>query len=133
MPQHPYEFILQAGIIVEFVPEIESSTALDSSFLPAKIIFEITKLKNEASVWITWVIRDLGEGVLGHAHLGKGVVEVALGDYSCDGSFQLYDVDSVEKIMTHEIGHSIGLPHTNDRTNIMYPSYTPSHAYCLLN
>ena len=99
----------------------------------AKIKFEITKLKNEANVWITWVIRDLGEGVLGHAHLGKGVVEVALGDYSCDGSFQLYDVDTVEKIMTHELGHSIGLPHTNDRTNIMYPSMTPSHAYCLLN
>ena len=99
----------------------------------AKIIFEVTKLKNEANVWITWVVRNLGEGVLGHAHLGKGVVEVALGDYSCDGSFQLYDVETVETIMTHEIGHSIGLPHTNDRTNIMYPSFTPLHAYCLLN
>ena len=99
----------------------------------AKIIFEVTKLKNEASVWITWVVRDLGEGVLGHAHIGKGVVEVALGDYSCDGSFQLYDVETVETIMTHELGHSIGLPHTNDRSNIMYPSFTPSHAYCLLN
>tara|TARA_B110000444_G_C18530214_1_gene450786 strand:- start:383 stop:670 length:288 start_codon:yes stop_codon:yes gene_type:complete len=75
----------------------------------------------------------MGEGVLGHAHLGKGVVEVSLGDYGCDGSFQLYNVESVETIMTHEIGHSIGLPHTNDRTNIMYPSYTPSYAYCLLN
>ena len=28
--------------------------------------------KQEASVWITWVIRNLGDGVLGHAHLGKG-------------------------------------------------------------
>jgi len=99
----------------------------------AKVLFEITKLKHEANVWITWVVRDMGEGVLGHAHLGKGVVEVALGDYSCDGSFQLYDVESVKTIMTHEIGHSIGLPHTNDRSNIMYPSYTPSYAYCLLN
>ena len=99
----------------------------------ARVIFEITKMKHEANVWITWVVRDMGEGVLGHAHLGKGVVEVALGDYTCDGSFQLYDVASVQTIMTHEIGHSIGLPHTNDRTNIMYPSYTPSYAYCLLN
>jgi len=99
----------------------------------ARVLFEITKLKQEANVWITWVVRDMGEGVLGHAHLGKGVVEVALGDYTCDGSFQLYDVESVQTIMTHEIGHSIGLPHTNDKLNIMYPSYTPSYAYCLVN
>ena len=98
----------------------------------AKITFELTKSKEDASVWVTWIVRDLGDGVLGHAHLGKGVVEVSLGDYGCDGSFQLYSVESVRKIMTHELGHSIGLPHTSDRTNIMYPSYTPSYAYCLL-
>jgi len=99
----------------------------------AKIEFEITNSKADANVWVTWVVRNIGEGVLGHAHLGKGVVEVALGDYNCDGSFQLYSVESVKTIMTHEIGHSIGLPHTNDRTSIMYPSYTPSYAYCLLD
>ena len=43
------------------------------------------------------------------------MVEVTLGDYNCDGSFQLYDVKSVEKIMTHELGHSAGLaPHVDD-------------------
>jgi len=45
--------------------------------------------------------------------LGKGVVEVTLGDYNCDGSFQLYDVSSVET-MTHELGHSIGLKHVSE-------------------
>ena len=99
----------------------------------AKIEFEITNSKADANVWVTWVVRNIGEGVLGHAHLGKGVVEVALGDYNCDGSFQLYSVESVKTIMTHEIGHSIGLPHTNDKASIMYPSYTPSYAYCLLD
>ncbi|MFQ5476006.1 MAG: M57 family metalloprotease [Nitrosopumilus sp.] len=99
----------------------------------AKIKFEITNLKHEANVWVTWVVRNIGDGVLGHAHLGKGVVEVTLGDYNCDGSFQLYDVKSVETIMTHELGHSIGLKHVTDKNNIMYSSYNPSYAYCLLN
>ena len=99
----------------------------------AQIQFEIINSKANTNVWITWVVRNIGEGVLGHAHLGKGVVEVALGDYNCDGSFQLYDIEGVKTIMTHEIGHSIGLPHTNDKKSIMYPSYTPSYAYCLLD
>jgi len=99
----------------------------------AKIEFEVTNLKHEANVWVTWVVRNIGDGVLGHAHIGKGVVEVTLGDYNCDGSFQLYDVSSVEKIMTHELGHSIGLKHVDEQNNIMYPSFTPHYAYCLLS
>ena len=44
-----------------------------------ELFFEITPSKAGANVWVTWVVRNIGEGVLGHAHLGKGVVEVALG------------------------------------------------------
>jgi len=98
----------------------------------AKVDFSFTNMKHEANVWVTWVVRDLGEGILGHAHVGKGVVEVALGDYSCDGSFQLYDVKSVETIMTHELGHSVGLTHDNDPNSIMFPNFKPNYAYCLL-
>ena len=98
----------------------------------ANIEFEIIREKQDANVWVTWVVRDLGQGVLGHANFGKGVVEVALGDYNCDGSFQLYDVSTVEKIMTHELGHSIGLPHVTDPENIMYQSMSPNYAYCLI-
>jgi hypothetical protein len=100
--------------------------------VPVKIKFTYTNDKTEANAWATWVIRNLGEGVLGHANLGKGVVEVALGDYNCDGSFQLYDVATVEKIMRHELGHIIGLGHTDEPNNIMYPSLNPGYAYCLL-
>ncbi len=100
---------------------------------PAVVEFSYTDQKAEANVWVTWVVRDLGEGVLGHAHLGKGVVEVALGDYECDGSFQLYDVKSVEKIMTHELGHSVGLQHSSEANNIMYPTLKPKYAYCLFS
>ena len=98
-----------------------------------RIEFVPAKLRHEANVWITWVVRDLGEGVLGHAHLGKGIVEVTLGDYGCDGSFQLYDVETVQKIMTHELGHTVGLRHSSDPQNIMHPTLEPRHAYCLLD
>ena len=54
------------------------------------------KLRSDASAWVTWVVRDLGEGILGHANIGRGVVEVAVGGYGCDGGFQLFTADTVE-------------------------------------
>jgi len=99
-----------------------------------KIHFVTTKTRSDANLWVTWVVRDLGEGVLGHANLGKGVVEVALGGYACDGNFQLYHVDTVEYIMTHELGHGIGLRHSSDESSIMYPSMkNTQYAYCILD
>ncbi len=100
---------------------------------PVMVKFTEHNTRANANIWITWVVRNLGENVLGHAQLGKGVVEVALGGFSCDGSFQLYTVDTVEKIMTHELGHSLGLGHSNIVDNIMYPTMNPDFSYCLLN
>ena len=100
----------------------------------AVVNFDTTDLKGEANVWVTWVVRNLGEGVLGHANLGKGVVEVAIGSYGCDGSFQLFGIDTVEYIMTHELGHSISLGHSTNSESIMYPSILNiDYSYCLLN
>ncbi len=120
-----------AGTLMESI-EYWESEGLSTGGKKLRVEFEYTGFKHEANVWVTWVVRNIGEGVLGHAHLGKGIVEVALGDYNCDGSFQLYDVDSVEQIMRHELGHSIGLRHVDDQHSIMYPYYKPGYAYCLL-
>jgi len=99
----------------------------------AMIRFDTTDQRTEANVWVTWVVRSLGEGVLGHANFGKGVVEVAIGSYGCDGSFQLFDTETVEYIMTHELGHSIGLKHSTNQNSIMYPTIPyAGYEYCLL-
>ena len=99
-----------------------------------KLQFTTTTSKADANLWVTWVVRSLGENVLGHANLGKGVVEVALGGYGCDGNFQLYHVDTVKQIMTHELGHGIGLMHSDNSDDIMYPSMkNTQYAYCLLD
>ena len=112
----------------------ESRTLKADNGYDIKIKFTTTKSKAEANLWVTWVVRNLGENILGHANLGKGVVEVALGGYGCDGNFQLYHVDTVEKIMTHELGHGIGLLHSTNKNNIMYPSLqSTQYAYCLLD
>jgi len=130
-----------AGLPIDHVATLENSFSFWEKYLfntsdgkNATARFDNTAVKLEANVWITWVVRDLGEGVLGHANLGKGVVEVAIGSYGCDGSFQLFDVDTVEYIMTHELGHSLGLNHSTNPENILYPSIPYSdYAYCLLN
>jgi len=129
------------GLPIDHVSTLENSFSVwetieydTSDGKKASVKFYTTALKGEANVWVTWVIRSMGEGVLGHANLGKGVVEVAIGGYGCDGSFQLFDINTVEYIMTHELGHSLGFGHSNNPEKIMYPSIPYSdYAYCLLN
>ena len=130
-----------AGLPIDHVSTLENSFSFwetiefdTSDGKKATVKFYTTSVKGEANVWVTWVVRSMGEGVLGHANLGKGVVEVAIGSYGCDGSFQLFDINTVEYIMTHELGHSLGFGHSNDPDKIMYPSIPYSdYAYCLLN
>jgi len=129
------------GLPIDHVTTLENSFSIWEAIeydttdgKKASVKFYTTTLKGEANVWVTWVIRNMGDGVLGHANLGKGVVEVAIGSYGCDGSFQLFDNNTVEYIMTHELGHSLGFGHSNDPDKTMYPSIPYSdYAYCLLN
>lgn len=98
---------------------------------PLVFDFSYTDLKSDGNVWVTWIVRDIE--ALGHATLGKGVVEVTIGNYACNGDFELLDMDTVEYIMKHEIGHSIGLPHSSDPDSIMYPSVDPSYGFCIIS
>ena len=130
-----------AGLPIDHVSTLESSfnvwerTIFDTvDGKKAIVLFDVINSKADANVWVTWVVRNLGEGVLGHANLGKGVAEVAIGGYGCDGSFQLFSTNTVEEIMTHELGHSLGFAHSDSPDRIMYPTISKmDYAYCLLN
>ena len=75
----------------------------------------------EANILVAWTIEDLPDKVVGHAHIGKGAMEVEIGDKNCNGWFELYSEETVQNIMMHEIGHSIGLTHVDDPQDLMYP------------
>jgi len=72
-----------------------------------------------ADIHIQWV-KEFGTETVGHA-VDKWFVEVGLGDSVCYKHWQPFSANYVNYITTHEIGHVLGLQHTDDPDSIMYP------------
>jgi len=83
--------------------------------------FYVTENPNYADFRVQWVKDFGGEQHVGYAY-GDFLVEVGLGDSLCHGKWQPYSANYVAQIMTHEIGHVLGLDHSNDVNSIMHPS-----------
>jgi len=72
-----------------------------------------------ADIHIQWV-KEFGTETVGHV-IDKWFVEVGLGDSVCYEHWQPFSANYVNYITTHEIGHVLGLQHTDDPDSIMYP------------
>jgi len=81
--------------------------------------FYVANSQSEAHIMIQWVRDFSGIDHVGFQYIR--LVEVGLGDSNCLSQWNPYSAQHVTKIMTHEIGHAIGLEHVSDPNNIMYP------------
>jgi hypothetical protein len=81
---------------------------------------EVTS-QERADIIISWV-KEFGTGIGGHA-IYQRFIEVELGTDALHETWQPYSVVYVGYILTHEIGHTLGVEHTYaDPTNVMYPT-----------
>ena len=82
--------------------------------------FYVADSESQTDIIVTWV-KDYGL----QKHIGlkfQELVQVALGDSRCGGNWHPFSSYTVEGLMTHEIGHAIGLGHSENPANIMYPT-----------
>ena len=73
---------------------------------------------NDADLTVSW-LKDYGSHTIGES-IFKSHIKVGLGTENCNEDWQAFDASTVEKVLWHEIGHSMGYGHSNDPNNVMY-------------
>ncbi len=77
---------------------------------------------SQADLYVQWV-KDFGSvsGKIGEEINGQTIF-VGLGGSNCNGSWQPYSSGTVTQIAEQEIGHFLGLGHSSNPNDIMYPT-----------
>ena len=107
---------IYAGIDVSSAVESISSSLL--SWSPYGTTTRRVFNANDADLTVDWV-KDYGSHTIGQS-IFKSHIKVGLGKENCQGDWQAFDATTVEKVLWHEIGHSMGYGHSSDPNNVMY-------------
>ena len=112
-------------VFIDDVPDsdIQMKDILDKAFDFWKneylgLEFNIVKSPQSANLNIQF-IKDFGIKHVGYA-LGSSYMEVGLGDNGCRDKWQPYSEKHVLHIVKHELGHILGLGHSDNPEDIMF-------------
>jgi len=97
---------------------VDFSTTAWENANPSLNFVEVAS-QERAHIVISWV-KEFGTGIGGHATYQR-FIEVGLGDSYCRNTWFPHSFTHTSWIMTHEIGHTLGLGHEDNIKNIMYP------------
>lgn len=83
------------------------------------IKFSKVETADNANIIVKWVKEASGN--YDAYTMNQKYVDVSVGNTECDGTWHSFDSESISTLLMHEFGHALGLSHSSDQNNIMFP------------
>jgi hypothetical protein len=103
-------------------PNVQATVDNVAKTLDGYIFYDITLHRvydpSQADITVQW-IQNWGPNPLGLTTFSR-FVQVGLGANNCKGMWEPFTPYTVEKILWHEFGHTLGFAHSPNPNNIMY-------------